>query len=109
VPALWLGQGAKRLRAVESIAQSGHRLRRHGLGLGAAPSLARLRCAVRLGLPVWRPEVLGGQGDAVGTAWAHEHGGDGGVRREGWTVRALPGEAVGALEGRGCKGGRASA
>ena len=106
VQALWLGQRTKRLLAVEIIAQYGHLIRRHGLGMCAAPPFARLLCTILFGLPVLRHDVLGRQGDDVGASWAHDDGGDRGVIREGVTMRALPGEAVGAMDGLGRKGGR---
>jgi|SoiMethySBSTD1v2_1073268.scaffolds.fasta_scaffold615323_1 hypothetical protein len=107
-PALVLGQRTKRLLAVASIAQSGHLMRRHRLGMFAEPPCARRLCAVLLGLPVLRHDVRGGQGDDVGASWAHDDGGERGVRREGVTGRAVPGEAVGAMDGLGRTGGRAS-
>ena len=70
-------------------------MRRHGLGMFAEPSFARLLFAVLFGLPVLRHDVLGGQGDDVGASWAHDDGGDRGVIIESLTVRELPGEAVG--------------
>lgn len=82
-------------------------MRRHGLGMFAAPPFACLLFAVLFGLPVLRHDVLGGQGDNVGASWAHDDGGDRGVIREGLPVGELPGEAVGAMDGFGRKVGRA--
>jgi hypothetical protein len=76
VQALWQGQGTKRLLAVEIIAQSGHLMRRQGLGMLADPPFARLLFAVLFGIPVVRHDVLRGQGDDVRVSWAHDDGGD---------------------------------
>jgi hypothetical protein len=103
--ALLLGQRTKRLLAVAIIAPYGHLMWRHGLGLVAEPPFARLLFAVLFGLPVLWHEVLGGQGDDVGAAWAHDDGGDRGVIIEGVTVRELPGETVRAMDGLGRKVG----
>jgi len=101
VQALVEGQRTKRLLAVEVIAQSGHLMRRHGLGMCADPPLARHLFAVLFGLPVLRHDVLRGQGEDFGTSWAHDDGGERWVIIEGVTIREWPGEAVGALESWG--------
>ena len=49
----------------------------------------------------------GGKAMTWGASWAHDDGGDRGVIIEGLTVRELPGEAVGAMDGLGRKVGRA--
>jgi hypothetical protein len=106
-PALVLGQRTKRWLAVEIIAQQGHLRRRPGLGMLTEPPFARLLFAVLFGLPGLRPDVLGGQGEDGGTSWAHEDGSDRGVIRKSVTVREVPGEAGGAMDGLRRKGGRA--
>jgi len=102
-----LGQRTQWLLTGESIAQAGPLMRRHGLGLCAAPPFARLLCAILFGLPGWRQDVLGGPSADVGASWTHADRGERGGVREGLPVRELPGEAVGAMHGRGRTVGRA--
>jgi len=69
----------------------------------ADPALARQPLAVLCVMTVLRHDGLGGQGDDLGVAWAHDHGCDRRMIREGLAIGSLTAETVVAMHGLGRK------
>ena len=75
----------------------------HVRGMFANPAGPCRPFAVLFRMPVLRHDVLGGQGNDLCLAGAHDHGCNGAMIIEGLAVRELTGEAVVAMDGFGRK------
>ena len=96
-------QRAKRLVAVEIIAQEGDAMGRHLLGMGGQPAFARRSFTVLFDMSVLRHDVRRGQGNDLGLSGADDHRGDSGMIREGLAIAKLTSEAVRTMNGFGRK------
>ena len=89
---------------VEVIAQQGDAMGGHLRGMGVKPAFARGALTVLFVMPVLRHDVLRGQGNDLGLAWADDHRSDGGMIREGVAITELTSETVVAMNGCGRTG-----
>jgi len=79
----------------EIIAQEGQARGHHVLGMGGHSSFACRPFTVLFGMPVLRPEVLGGHSNDISATWANDHRCDRSVVIEGLSLGVGPMETGG--------------
>jgi len=97
-------QRTKGLIAGEVIAQACDAMGGHMLGMSAQPAFARGTFTVLCVLSVLRHDVLWREGQDLGVARAHNHWGDGGMRRERLAIAERTPKTVWTMHGCGRKG-----